>query len=644
LLAGIGVLGFSLQADAHALVRASVPAAGATLDRSPDEVSITFTERPDPKLSRIRVLNEVGRQIDAGGTQPDPGDPLTLKIPLPPLPNGVYTVNWRTVSEVDGHLAGGSFAYGVGVTPIGSPSPPGSELATTPPPTPLGLVARWGWFVSLSLLLGAAWVSAFGFRVFRQPLALLAAGGGGLAIVSLLALAESQRAQVGLSWSQFFGASLGAALLWRAIPIVAAVLAVSTSFLIRGRGRLLALGLAGICTAGAMLSDVLASHAAASSVPLVSITIQWTHFAAAGVWIGGLAALMVGTRGQPSDSKALAVRRFSSVAGLAVAAVALTGLLRAMNEVGSWGKLLSTAFGWTVLVKVVLLLVLLSLGAFNRYFNVPQAALSLVGLRRVSRVELGVAAMVLAATALLTSLAPPSSVTVTAAPPPRVVVSGNDYATSVKVRLEVSPGYPGLNQFTVTVVDFDTGRPFHPGRVALRFRALERDIGESMLELKAGSDGVFQAQGRNISLAGRWQVFVLVQKGPSSVEVPLSLTTNRRPQKIHVSQEPGQLALYTIDLPQLGSVQAYVDPGKPGVNQVHWTFFDTKGNELPVGEGTSLMATPSGGAALQLPVTRFSSGHFIAQANLVAGTYRFEVMATASDGTPLQAYFEQAIK
>jgi nitrogen fixation protein FixH len=297
-----------------------------------------------------------------------------------------------------------------------------------------------------------------------------------------------------------------------------------------------------------------------------------------------------------------------------------------------------------VLVKAALLLVLLLLGAVNRYINVPEAALSLFGLRRVSRVELGVGAVVLAATALLTSLAPPSSVIANASQPPRLVVSGNDYATSVKVRLEVTPGYPGSNRFAATVVDFDTGRPFQPNRVALRFLLPGRAIGESILELKAGSDGSYRADGKNLSLAGNWQVTVVVEKGLSSAEVKLSLTTNRRPQKIHVSQEPGQLALYTIDLPEGGSLQTYIDPGKPGVNQVHWTFFDSKGSELAVGEGTSVTATPRGGSPGQLSVTRFSPGHFVTQANLAAATYRFEVTATAVDGTPLQAYFEATIK
>ena len=52
--------------------------------------------------------------------QPVPGDQFELRVPLPGLPNGVYTVTWRTVSKTDGHVTGGAFAFGVGTAPTES--------------------------------------------------------------------------------------------------------------------------------------------------------------------------------------------------------------------------------------------------------------------------------------------------------------------------------------------------------------------------------------------------------------------------------------------------------------------------------------------------------------------------------------------
>ena len=53
--------------------------------------------------------------------------------------------------------------------------------------------------------------------------------------------------------------------------------------------------------------------------------------------------------------------------------VALTGVLRAIPEVGSLHGLFHTSFGLTLLVKTGLFLVLLGLGARNHFQLVPRA-------------------------------------------------------------------------------------------------------------------------------------------------------------------------------------------------------------------------------------------------------------------------------
>src|SRR6202022_946715 len=92
------------------------------------------------------------------------------------------------------------------------------------------------------------------------------------------------------------------------------------------------------------------------------------------------------------------------------------------------------------------------------------------GLFRVGRIEIAVAALVIGVAAVLTALAPPSYSTVAAASAPQqIVVNGQDFGTTVKVRLVVAPGYPGSNRFTVTLRDYDSGQLVGASRVALRF-------------------------------------------------------------------------------------------------------------------------------------------------------------------------------
>ena len=99
---------------------------------------------------------------------------------------------------------------------------------------------------------------------------------------------------------------------------------------------------------------------------------------------------------------------FSRVATVTLGVVLATGVARGIVEVGSLGDLFDTTYGITLLVKVGLVAVLVALGALNHFRAVPALGRG-TGARSFtlnSRGELVVAAAVLAATALLSGLAP----------------------------------------------------------------------------------------------------------------------------------------------------------------------------------------------------------------------------------------------
>ena len=108
---------------------------------------------------------------------------------------------------------------------------------------------------------------------------------------------------------------------------------------------MLAAGLAALAAVGVHVS---AGHAAAGDSTRESIAFQWTHVAAVGVWIGGLVALLLGVRGAPSEAKAAAVRRFSTVAAAGLVIVVATGIVRAVEQLGSWSELWTTGYGRAV--------------------------------------------------------------------------------------------------------------------------------------------------------------------------------------------------------------------------------------------------------------------------------------------------------
>ena len=300
---------------------------------------------------------------------------------------------------------------------------------------------------------------------------------------------------------------------------------------------------------------------------------------AVGLWLGGLLGLVVNLRGEANEATARMARRFSRLATIGIAAVAVTGLLRAISEVGTIDNLVSTGFGLLVIGKTVLLGVLALLGAVNHFRHVPAAGTTVRGLRRIGSTELLVGATVLLLSASLVNLAPPTETnagTGPVAPVNPVSLIGSDFGTSVKVVLEVTPGAAGFNTFKATVTDYDSGAPLASATsVSLRFSFPGRaDVGSSRLDLPATAPGVFSATGSNLSLVGAWQVTALVVNGTASVEVPFELITRTAPATIDVNAVAGLPTIYTVHLSAGRSVQVYLDPGTAGANEVHATFFD----------------------------------------------------------------------
>jgi methionine-rich copper-binding protein CopC len=123
ILAALGSL--SGVAFAHALYQSSTPANGAILAAAPATVRIVFTEGFVPAQSSATVSGPDGSKADNGDAKADPADAdrATMMLTLKPgLGNGVYTVNWNTVSADDGDAANGAFAFRVG--PGASPALP----------------------------------------------------------------------------------------------------------------------------------------------------------------------------------------------------------------------------------------------------------------------------------------------------------------------------------------------------------------------------------------------------------------------------------------------------------------------------------------------------------------------------------------
>jgi len=629
---------------AHALLQSSDPAAGSTVGAAPTVVRLTFGERPDPRLSTVRVLDTSGRNHASGAVTASRTDPLSLEVPVDALSDGVYTVSWRTVSAVDGHAALGSFAFGVGVAPPKT----GTNTVATPSglaaASPVAALARLLLYAGLMAMLGAGVVGLFLVPTRGAVSARLGLAGSGLAALGAAGVVAVQWAGAEADLSAILGTSLGAVGIARLIFAVAGLVTGVAAW--RAARKALALASLVVVSGLAMAVDVTAGHAAAIQPAIVQLAFGWFHVAAAGFWIGGLAALLVAVRNASPDERAAGAHRYSLVAGFAIAIVAVTGALRAIAEVGTLDALLSTDYGRIVILKTVVLVGLALLGATNHFWSVPVAGERFARLRRIGTTELTLAMVAIALTAALVDLAPPISVGAATTPTaPPILATGNDFGTSVRVRLVVTPGAPGTNQFAAAVTDFDTGAPVDASSVSLRFELRSApSVGPSTLDLQRVTPGSFAASGSNLSIDGIWAVTATVTSTSGAVEVPLVVPTEVADQQVDVNPSSGAPTIYVVHLADGGTVQVYLDPETAGRDEVHATFFDVAGTELPVASAT-MAVIPASGPGQILATRQLEPGHYVADTDLAAGPLAIDVVGPdPRTGTPIHLHLEVTVQ
>jgi copper transport protein len=628
----------SILLSAHAGLRSSNPRDGVRLGETPTQIQLSFFERPETVLSSIQVLDSAGAAYQAGAPMAVPDDPLSLVIPVRPLAQGVYIVHWRIVSAIDGHVTSGSYAFGVRVSP-GSAS--AAAANTYPATSRFEIAARSVLLFGLIAVLGAAGAGLGGFGGTRATS--LAAGGWCVAAAGLVLLASAQMRNTGVSLTDLPRTAIGRAVLWRAaaLGVAAASLAVASVARKRKRPRaqFIATAMAAVAALGAIAAHVIAGHAAAvPRLPTLAIAIQWLHFTAAAVWIGGLAALLLAVRGEPAPAKTAAVRRFSLVAAIALVIVAITGAARAVQEIPAWTPIVSTVYGRAVLAKALLLVVIASFGAVNRWYSVPAAAATLRPLRRAASVELLLMAAVVIAAGTLGALPPPSSGGLVEAG--TLDVSGADFATSARATLTAMSDQPGPNRFTVRVLDFDTKAPIRDARVTLRFTPVDDPgIAPTSLRLEPRPGDLYEGSGANLSFEGRWRVVVLIERAGTSTEVPLDVEVRGAPLAVSVDRRPGRPVRYSVAIRGEGAIWISPDPERAGPATLRITSIDLLSEHRPI-DAIVVTAAAGDGPVRQLSVHRIDSSNFTADVDLQAGRNTIIVIARAVDGARLRAAAE----
>ncbi len=374
----------------HTQLVSADPAPNARLSATPAQMRLVFSEPIEATLARITIVGASGaapRVLDVTG---DPRDVHAIVAPVDALAEGGYRVLWRVVSA-DGHPVEGSYVFTVGSADAVPPSDTVAHfgIATVsdgPQRFPLGAATLRG--IAVGCLMAACGLLFFvafgksgpavtGVHATELPATELPpAGPRDVRVARWLTLAApALLAGHALAWAnnaappQDYGAPSLAPLLATTLGQVElartglAILAAWALLLARRPG--LAFGFA----VGALIVSGFTGHSLAAT-PLVAGPARSLHLVAAAGWLGGLLWLLLGLTSDPRRAAAGAAR-VSSIALVAAALVALSGVVQALVFLPSPTDLFDSTYGAFTLAKVAGFAGLIAFGAHHRRRMLP---------------------------------------------------------------------------------------------------------------------------------------------------------------------------------------------------------------------------------------------------------------------------------
>lgn len=469
----------------HTELTAAYPAADTVHGSEIREIRLRYSTVVQVPLSTITVTGPRGPLPGLGQVDTVPGSAgREIRVALAaPLPTGDYTVEWTTAGP-DSHPLRGSYAFRVEL-PEPEPPAPVAEAAGDPdagapalaptdpaddaglnPRAPVGVAVRGLFLLSIVGMLGTA-VFRLGVLgpMARDPLLAPVASDAGararaLAWAAAGAAVVALPARLGKQSSDLFGEaafapeSLGRLLgtgwggAWVLELAMAALFVVGLLLVRGGEDRARGWGTMLVAGVGMALVPPLSGHAAGAAEPVRAFAVlnDATHVVAAGVWMGGLGAMLLAGIGAAARGRtpvpapagagwsaeegaggpdsgplreeeppagmlaplARMVTGFSRVAIVAVAVLVATGAVSAWLQLGSVGALFGSGYGRTLLFKLVLVAAAASLGFYNWRVVRPTLASdprgSLIRIPASVEATLGVAIVLVTAVLISTPL------------------------------------------------------------------------------------------------------------------------------------------------------------------------------------------------------------------------------------------------
>jgi copper transport protein len=541
--------------QAHSNLERSDPPNNAELDQAPSQIRMWFSESVAINFSSVHLLDINGQEVVGLHLTLDASNPRLVVVSLPKLGNGIYSLNWNILSGSDGHASEGLLVFGINLPPTGI----SGEAPVTSAPDPLQVGARvlldfalCGLFgtlaISLALLTlpavdpesNAGMEAAARYRSRAVSWSLVMAGLSFLAgLLQWIAQVASPSVGglAGVNWTN--AGSLLVTTAWGQFWLVRQVFLVGIAGLLLARRRAMLRSeqrgpwiAAALLAAATLIAYAFTTHAAGLSDPALPLLSDGLHLLSAGMWVGGLIALLVillpVLRREPGSREFFQATwgRFGRFAAVAVGLTLATGLFNASGLVASFSALTGSPYGQSLELKAGLILAAGLTGLANSLALHPRLGAAFrrrlhlgwgwkgfdrAHLPLTITLEAVVGLAIFAMAGLAASNAPANS------PEYRYVGieqpdSLAQKADDLQVSLSVLPNQPGQNIIDIHAVSSSSPPPADILRVIVRITYLGEALGTQSVDADLVEPGLYRLGGNYLSLPGPWKMDVVVRR------------------------------------------------------------------------------------------------------------------------------------
>ena len=395
---------------AHPVVIDSSPKQFQSLEQSPSQVIVFFSEAIVLQYSQISVIDSEGNRLDDGVAENYNGDPstITTNIKEEDLAEATYTINTKVLSAVDGHVVDNSIVFGIGEAAT-TGSGLGEEETTATSKSIFELISldnslsRVPGYVGQIMIIGAPliflWIkkplSQFSyvmaqmnnvFATIRKNLMKLIIISDSLVIFSVILMVVLQALSIGGNVIDVFSTEFGEILIIRLIISIVLLIVTfifynkykkrSLSDIENNKGLLLIiiLGLA------ILFTNSLISHSAALE-DTFPIFLDYFHGIAASIWIGGLVFLaficipkilpVKKENGNGNELKpgiiSIIIPRFSIIIVPILGSIVLTGPTLLWSIENNLFTTFSSLYGKILILKLILAAIMVAMGAYHQF-------------------------------------------------------------------------------------------------------------------------------------------------------------------------------------------------------------------------------------------------------------------------------------